>query len=70
LAVAFKPTVIPHAIIKGGFSSVAKRWMAEVVGKGDRADGTDVRQMVECRMGSEVITELPLNSFGDLRRFE
>ena len=49
---------------------MAKRWVAEVVGKRDRADGTDVRQMVECRMSFEVLAELPPDCFGDLRHFE
>jgi hypothetical protein len=32
-----------HAVVKSCLSSMAKGWMAEVVGKRDRADGTDVR---------------------------
>jgi hypothetical protein len=49
---------------------MAKGWMAEIVSKCDCPDGTRARQMLECRMSFEVLTELPRDCFGDLRHFE
>lgn len=48
---------------------MAEGRMAEVVGKRNRADSTNVRQIV-CPMSIEVLAELPYDCFGDLRHFE
>lgn len=45
LAVAFKATVLAHAVVERDLATVSEGWMAEIVGEADRLDHGEIGEV-------------------------